>query len=97
MHPRISVSAICSYRQSLDEDIALWERLGVRRVGLTLAKLEAAGLDAGARRVADAGLDVTNLIAFGPQLHDPTGWPAHADRLLAAVEAARASAPTASR
>jgi sugar phosphate isomerase/epimerase len=90
MHPRISVSAICSYKQSLDEDLALWERLGVRRVGLTLAKLEAAGLDDGAQRLVDAGLDVTNLIAFGPRLHEPEMWPGHVDRLLAAVGAARA-------
>jgi sugar phosphate isomerase/epimerase len=89
MHPRLSVSSVCSYRQTLDEDIALWERLGVRRIGLTLAKLEAAGIDKGAQRVAEAGLDVTNLIAFGPRLHDPSAWPAHVDRLLGAVDAAR--------
>jgi sugar phosphate isomerase/epimerase len=89
MHPRISVSSVCSYRQGLDDDLALWERLGVRRIGLTLAKLEAAGLEQGAKRVAGAGLDVTNLIAFGPPLHDASAWSAHADRLLAAVDAAR--------
>jgi sugar phosphate isomerase/epimerase len=89
MHPRLSVSSVCSYRQTLDEDVALWERLGVRRIGLTLAKLEAADLDKGARRISDAGLDVTNVIAFGPKLNDPTAWPAHVERLLAAVDAAR--------
>ena len=89
MHPRLSVSAVCSYKQTLDEDIALWERLGVRRVGLTLAKLEAAELDKGARRIADTGLDVTNVIAFGPKLSDPTSWPAHIERLLGAVDAAK--------
>jgi sugar phosphate isomerase/epimerase len=89
MHPQLSVSAVCSYRQSLDEDLALWERLGVRRIGLTLAKLEAADIENGARRVADAGLDVTNLIAFGPKLTDSSSWPGHVDRLLGAVDAAR--------
>jgi sugar phosphate isomerase/epimerase len=89
MHPRLSVSAICSYRQTLDEDIALWERLGVRRIGLTLAKLEAVGTEKGARQIAEAGLDVTNVLTFGPRLSDPTSWPAHVDRLLGAIEAAR--------
>jgi sugar phosphate isomerase/epimerase len=89
MDDRISVSAICSYRQSLDDDLAMWERLGVRRIGLTLAKLEAGELDKSAHRVADAGLDVTNVIAFGPKLSDPAAWPAHVERLLAGVEAAR--------
>src|SRR3954468_23751390 len=90
MDPRISVSAICSYRQSLDEDLAMWERLGVRRIGLTLAKLEAADLDKGTRLICDAGLDVTNVIAFGPKLSVPESWPSHVDRLLAGIEAARA-------
>jgi sugar phosphate isomerase/epimerase len=90
MHPRISVSAICSYKQSLDEDIALWERLGVRRVGLTLAKMEAAGIDDAVRLISEAGLDVTNVIAFGPRLHEPGMWSSHVDRLLACVDAARA-------
>jgi sugar phosphate isomerase/epimerase len=67
----------------------MWERLGVRRVGLTLAKLEQAGLDNGAERIAEAGLDVTNLIAFGPNLADPATWPGHVERLLGAVDAAR--------
>ena len=89
MDPRISVSTVCSYRQTLEEDLSMWERLGVRRVGLTLAKLEATDLDKGARRISDAGLDVTNLIAFGPKLSDPASWTAHVDRLLGAVEAAR--------
>jgi sugar phosphate isomerase/epimerase len=89
MDPRISVSAICSYRNTFDEDLALWERLGVRRVGLTVAKLEAAGLDAGARQIVNAGLDVTNVIGFGPRLHQPSTWPAHTERMLAALDAAR--------
>jgi sugar phosphate isomerase/epimerase len=89
MHPRISVSAVCSYKQTLDEDIVLWERLGVRRVGLTLAKLETAGIDNGVRRLRDAGVDVTNVIAFGPRLFDRGTWPAHVDRLLAAADAAQ--------
>jgi sugar phosphate isomerase/epimerase len=88
MHPRISVSAICSYRNTLEEDLALWERLGIRRVGLTVAKLEAAGLDAATRRLTDAGRDITNVIGFGPRLHDPATWPAHTDRMLAALHAA---------
>jgi sugar phosphate isomerase/epimerase len=89
IHPRISVSAICSYRQTLDEDLALWDRLGVRRIGLTLAKLEAAGVDPAVRRIRDAGLDVTNVIAFGPRLYEPETWASHVERLLAAVAAAR--------
>ena len=89
-HPRVSVSAVCSFRNSVADDIELWKNLGVTKVGLTLAKLERSGLEDSIRRVNTADVDVTNLIAFGPKLAEPATWPAHRDRLLGAVEAAHA-------
>lgn len=89
-HPRVSVSAVCSFRNSVEEDLALWERHGIDRVGLTLAKLERCGVEDSVRRVVDAGLDVTNLLAFGPRLAEPATWPGHRDRLLGAIAAAQA-------
>ena len=32
----------------------------------------------------------TNVIAFGPRLHEPASWPMHVDRLRTAVDASRA-------
>lgn len=86
MHPRISVSAVSSYRNTLDQDLVLWQQLGVRRVGLTLAKLAGPGVDVATQRVKDAGLDVTNVITFGPSLEHPDTWPARLDCLQQAVD-----------
>lgn len=89
IHPRISVSAISSLAWSLEEDLAFWARAGIERVGISLAKLDAFGLERGARRVADAGADVTNVLGPGPfELARPDQWPEGRDRLLRVLDAA---------
>jgi sugar phosphate isomerase/epimerase len=85
------VSAISTMSWSLDEDLAFYAAEGIDGVGVSLRKLEDApdGVVNAARRVDAAGLRVTNLIGLGPfQLTDPSGWPKHRERLLAAVDAA---------
>lgn len=64
LHPRVSVNSICSMRQTLEEDIALWGELGIDQVGLISPKLDAAGWDEGRRAVVDAGLRVTSMSCY---------------------------------
>jgi len=91
VHPRVSLSAISTFQWSLDEDLAFYERAGITAIGASLAKLEGAGIDAGARRLRDAGVRVTNLIGLGPfHLDDPGQWPSQRDRVRAALDAAEA-------
>jgi len=91
MHPRVSLSAISSFAWTLDEDLAFYERAGITAIGASLAKLEAAGLEAGARRLRDAGVRVSNLIGIGPfQLDTPEQWPAQRERVRGALDAAEA-------
>jgi len=91
MHPRVSLSAISTFGWDLDADLAFYERAGVTAIGASLAKLEAAGLEAGARRLRDSGVRVTNLIGIGPfRLDDPSQWPAQRDRVRAALDASEA-------
>jgi len=93
MQDRISLSAISTFAWSLDEDLAFYERAGVTAIGASLAKLEAAGIDEGARRLRDAGLRVTNLIGIGPfRLDDPDQWDSQRDRVRRALDAAEAVA-----
>jgi sugar phosphate isomerase/epimerase len=87
--PRVSVSAICTYQWSLDQDLAFYAEHDIHDIGVSLAKLERHGVAPGAERVRDAGLRVTNLIGLGPfHLADPEQWPRQRDRLLRALDAA---------
>jgi len=51
-HPRVSVSAISTWKWNLVEDLAFWQDAGIGSVGLALKKLEAAGLSDGAEALA---------------------------------------------
>ncbi len=89
MHPRVSLSAISTFDWSLDDDLAFWADAGITNVGVSAAKLERAGWEEGARRVADAGLRVTNLIGLGSfPLDEPAGWSAQRERVHQVLAAA---------
>jgi sugar phosphate isomerase/epimerase len=91
MHPQLAVSAVSSWRWTLDEDLTFWSDAGIDHVGLSFRKLEAAGLDAAVTRVRDGGLRVSNIVELGWwDLTVPATWPAQQERLLAAVGAAGA-------
>lgn len=95
MHDRISVSEISSWRWTLDEDLAFYERAGIDHVGVAFRKLEADGDPmTAARRVIDAGLRVTNLLAPGPfSLDHPELWSAQHERMGAILDTALALRP----
>jgi sugar phosphate isomerase/epimerase len=91
VHPRVSLSAISTFAWDLDTDLAFYAAAGITNVGISVAKLERFGWDDGARRVADAGLRVTNLIGIGPfQLAEPARWNAQRERIVRAVDTATA-------
>jgi sugar phosphate isomerase/epimerase len=90
MHPRLSVSALSSWSLSFDDDLRLWDELGVGAVGLFLDKLEAVGLEPAVARVTAAGLQVSSIACRGFDLDDPASWPARRRVLDAAVDAAAA-------
>jgi sugar phosphate isomerase/epimerase len=99
MHPRACVSAISTFRLPLADDLAFWPAHGITNVGVSVAKLEAYGWDAGTELVVDAvgrGLQVVDLIGLGPfHLADPSRWDAQRDRLVRSIETAVAvGAPT---
>jgi len=89
MHPQVSVSAVSSRRWTLDEDLAFYAATGIDHVGLSLRKLEDAGVDRAVARIGAAGLRVSNIVELGWwDLTDPTTWPYQRERLVAAVDAA---------
>lgn len=91
MHRRVSLSAISTFSWDLDADLRFYADAGITNVGISVAKLERHGWDDGTRRVADAGLRVTNLIGLGPfQLARPDRWDAQRERIVRALDTATA-------
>lgn len=82
IHPRISVSQACSIKQSLEDDVALWDRLDIDRVGLLWSKVDEAGVERTVETVGREGLTVTNLIATGVLTPaDERSWDAQRERV----------------
>src|SRR5207253_7085617 len=91
MHPRLSVSAISAMRWSVTQDLELYRRAGIDQVGLSLAKLDAHGVDDAVALVREAGLRVTNLLGVRAfDLADPSAWESQRERVRRAVGAAHA-------
>lgn len=59
IHPRLSVNSLSSVAQSMTEDLALWQDLGLKNVGLTSPKLEAIGWNS--ELIKASGLRVSNI------------------------------------
>ena len=70
MHPRISVNSICSMKQTFEQDLELWADLGIDNVGLISPKLEALGWEAGEKAVSEAGLVVSSMSSYRPDIID---------------------------
>ena len=62
MHPRLSVSEMCTYPWPLAEELELWDELGVRQVGLISAKTDAFGRDAAIAALRERSMVATTVI-----------------------------------
>ena len=62
VHARVCVSGISSWNQSISDDLALYEELGIHTIGASLRKLSS-GDDID--RLANSGLRVANVIGVG--------------------------------
>jgi sugar phosphate isomerase/epimerase len=78
-HPRVSLNSICSMTQSFDEDLALWEDLGIDHVGLISPKFDAFGWDAGRQVVLDRGLRVSSMSCYKHEIADSLEFTAAVD------------------
>ncbi|MFM5907386.1 MAG: sugar phosphate isomerase/epimerase family protein [Novosphingobium sp.] len=75
VNPRLSVDAMCSFRWSFEQDLALWSSLGVRHAGLLISKIA----DAPQQRMEqlrDAGIGCSTLIVGSYDLASPASWDA---------------------
>ena len=89
MHPRVSVNPVCTVSNSLDDDLRLYERIGVVRCGLHTAKLEAYGWDRAVTAVKNAGLQIPYVVhGVYTAVTDPVGWRLEAEMLVHGVDVA---------
>jgi sugar phosphate isomerase/epimerase len=73
-HPMLSVSEMCTYPWPFADELALWEELGVRRVGLLAAKVDAHGREAVVAALAERSMVATTVIAPNFDLSAPDTW-----------------------
>jgi sugar phosphate isomerase/epimerase len=75
-HPRLSVSEMCTYPWPFADELALWDDLGVRQVGLLDAKVDAHGRDAAVAALHQRSISATTVISRNFDLSAPDGWDA---------------------
>lgn len=89
IHPRLSVSALSSFRWSFDQDLALWRDLGIAWAGLIGAKL-GDDVEGGLARLDVAGIRVSTVVAGGFNLREPASWDATRAALHPLIDAVAA-------
>jgi sugar phosphate isomerase/epimerase len=62
VHPRVCVSGISTWNQSLADDVLLYEELGIHTIGAALRKIEGAP---DVELLQSSGLEVANVIGVG--------------------------------
>lgn len=76
MHPRLSVSEMCTYPLPFGDELALWDELGVQQVGLLTNKVDAFGRDRAIAALQERSMRATTVITAMFDLSDPTSWDA---------------------
>lgn len=88
-HPRLSVSALSSFRWSFDQDLALWRELGIGWAGLIANKL-AEDVEGALSRLDAAGIRISTVIGAGFDLRQPASWDATRAALHPLIDAVAA-------
>jgi sugar phosphate isomerase/epimerase len=65
---------MCTYPWSFGDELNLWEELGVRKVGVIVAKLDAYGLDKAVSALLERSMTATTVITRRFDLSAPDTW-----------------------
>jgi sugar phosphate isomerase/epimerase len=79
---------MCTYTLPLAEELALWDELGVKQVGVITAKLDAYGREAAVAALTDRGMSAVTVITSNFDLSSPSTWEATRDAVNGAVDLA---------
>jgi sugar phosphate isomerase/epimerase len=89
-HPRLSVSEMCTYPWPFGEELDLWQELGVRRVGVITAKLDAHGRDQAVATLRGRSMSAATVLTRNFDLSAPGTWEARQAEINSAVDLAGA-------
>jgi sugar phosphate isomerase/epimerase len=85
IHPRLSVNALSSIKWSFDQDLALWQELGVHHAGLLISKVTADQQGKVAKLKA-AAIVPSTLVVGSFTLSKPETWDATRTSLNASLD-----------
>lgn len=89
-HPRLSVNALSSFNWSFEQDLALWQKLGVRHAGLLISKIDD-DVDGKLARLLDAGIRPSTIVCGSFSLAAPDSWNRTRDQLNGLLDSAAAA------
>ncbi|MDT3440023.1 TIM barrel protein [Pseudofrankia sp. BMG5.37] len=88
IHPRLSVSEMCTYPWTFAQELVLWDSLGLHHVGVLDAKLTAYGRDQAVEALTSRSLRLTTLITDQFDLGAPGTWEATRAEVNQAIDLA---------
>jgi sugar phosphate isomerase/epimerase len=88
VHPRLSVSEMCTFPWSFADELALWGDLGLHHVGVMANKLDAHGRQAAVAELRQRSLATTTVISGNFDLSAPATWDARRAEISGAIDLA---------
>jgi sugar phosphate isomerase/epimerase len=89
VHPRVSVSGLCSRQWTLEQDLAFWRQQGYRLVGIPEEKF-AADPQPAVDAIKNDGVGVSSVVVANPfTLGEPHRWSEQQARVDSALEVAK--------
>jgi|1186.fasta_scaffold00506_5 sugar phosphate isomerase/epimerase len=88
IHPRLSVSEMCTYPMPFGDELELWEELGIEHVGVLTAKLDAYGRDKAVAALRERSLRAVTVITGCFDLSDRDTWDATRAQMNDAIDLA---------
>jgi sugar phosphate isomerase/epimerase len=89
-HPRLAVSAMCTYSSPFADDLALWQSLDLHHVGLLISKLDDYGHPAAIAALQGASMRATTVITQNFNLAVPESWEANRAKVYGVIDVAAA-------
>jgi len=79
---------MCTYPWAFADELAIWDELDVRRVGVSTAKLDAYGRERAVAALQERSIGVTTITTGNFDLSTPASWPVTRDRVMDAIDLA---------